>query len=355
LERLTGGLYTTQMAEEDYAVMCRRVVDAAGCGASGRLKVTLNGQNVSVASFADYCQMYRQPNSPPVCFVKLNPRWTVGVGLSESGSFESVSFVNGMATSRGGTHVNALVQQIAKYLQEKLDKQDAELSDLITPSLVKRCLYICCDTQIENPTFDSQMKESLTSSPSKFGSSYTLPASFLKALIKNQESGGPGIMEEMVRVARGRQQANLVKVVGGGKNSRRQYLSIPKLEDAHRAGSQQGQDCTLILTEGDSAKSLAVAGLEVIGRDLFGVFPLRGKLLNVRDSTVAKLAKNEEVKALCLILGLDFEKTYETHQERQEMRYGRVMLMTDQDTGMCNATALLPAELYGSNNAFLVL
>jgi DNA topoisomerase-2 len=49
------------------------------------------------------------------------------------------------------------------------------------------------------------------------------------------------------------------------------------------------------LTEGDSAKALAVAGLSVVGRDAFGVFPLRGKLLNVRGATAAALAKNSEV------------------------------------------------------------
>jgi DNA topoisomerase II len=56
------------------------------------------------------------------------------------------------------------------------------------------------------------------------------------------------------------------------------------LEDANEAGTRNSRRCTLILTEGDSAKTLAVAGLGVIGRDFYGVFPLRGKLLNVRDA-----------------------------------------------------------------------
>jgi DNA topoisomerase II len=63
-------------------------------------------------------------------------------------------------------------------------------------------------------------------------------------------------------------------------------LGIPKLEDANEAGSRTAERCTIILTEGDSAKSLALAGIEVVGRDTFGVFPLRGKFLNVRDAPV---------------------------------------------------------------------
>ena len=60
---------------------------------------------------------------------------------------------------------------------------------------------------------------------------------------------------------------------------------IPKLDDANDAGGKNSRNCTLILTEGDSAKTLAVSGLGVIGRDKYGVFPLRGKLLNVRDAS----------------------------------------------------------------------
>ncbi len=59
-------------------------------------------------------------------------------------------------------------------------------------------------------------------------------------------------------------------------------LGIPKLEDANDAGTRNSEQCTLIITEGDSAKSLAMSGIEVVGRDHYGVFPLKGKMLNVR-------------------------------------------------------------------------
>jgi DNA topoisomerase-2 len=63
------------------------------------------------------------------------------------------------------------------------------------------------------------------------------------------------------------------------------FTGVPKLEDANDAGTRNSLDCTLILTEGDSAKTLAVSGLGVVGRDKYGVFPLRGKLLNVREAS----------------------------------------------------------------------
>ena len=330
IPRLTGNPDQIAMDPQDYHIMCRRVVDVAGCHENFR--VTLNGQDVSMPSFLDYSNLYRGEHAAPLSFEEINARWHIGVGLSESGSFESVSFVNGMATHRGGTHVNAIANQIIKRLQEELEKKcDADLANAITPSLIRRNLFLSVRSLIENPNFDSQMKEYLTSSPEKFGSSCTLSKKFLNTtLVRPVEAGGPGIVEELIRVARGRQQALLLKEVGG-KKSRRQLLSIPKLEDAHKAGSNAGTDCTLILTEGDSAKALAVAGLEVIGRDLYGVFPLRGKFLNVREAKLTQLTNNAEVKALVAILGLDFDKEYDTTEERAELRYGHVMLMTDQD------------------------
>lgn len=330
MARLTGDPLAVAMDEQDYAIMCRRVLDAAGC-AAGKLRVALNGQDVSMESFAEYSQMYRKEDSSALVFNTINSRWEIGIGLSENHSFDSISFVNGMSTPRGGTHVNAIVNQVVKRIQEKAIKSDPELASLLTPGLIKRHLFICCNALIENPTFDSQMKEFLTSSPSSFGSSYNLSETFLNEIVKSEESGGSGIIEEILRVAKGRQQANLFKQVGG-KKSKRHLLSIPKLEDAHGAGSEASPNCTLILTEGDSAKALAVAGLEVIGRKSFGVFPLRGKFLNVRHASVDQLANNGEVKALIAILGLVFDKEYDTAEERAELRYGKIMLMTDQDT-----------------------
>ncbi len=102
---------------------------------------------------------------------------------------------------------------------------------------------------------------------------------------------------------------------------------MAKLSDANNAGTRHGKDCTLILTEGDSAKALAVAGLGVVGRDFFGVFPLRGKLLNVREAKHEQIMKNEEIQNIKKILGLQHNKDY---SDVLSLRYGRLMIMADQ-------------------------
>ncbi len=114
------------------------------------------------------------------------------------------------------------------------------------------------------------------------------------------------------------------------KQSKSTLLKIPKLDDANNAGKKTS-NCTLILTEGDSAKALAVAGLSVIGRDNYGIFPLRGKLMNVRAMPLKKVVENNEISSIIQILGLDLKKTYESAEEFNTLRYKRLCLMTDQD------------------------
>ena len=106
---------------------------------------------------------------------------------------------------------------------------------------------------------------------------------------------------------------------------------IAKLEDANEAGTKNSVGCTLILTEGDSAKTLAVAGLGVVGRDYYRVYPLKGKLLNVREASHKQIMENKEINDLVKIIGLTYKKKYESVSDLSALRYGKLMIMTDQD------------------------
>lgn len=72
-----------------------------------------------------------------------------------------------------------------------------------------------------------------------------------------------------------------------------------------------------------------MSGLSVIGRDYYGVFPLKGKLLNVREANNKTLMANEEIQNLLKILGLSIGKQY---TDLKSLRYGAIMIMSDQDT-----------------------
>ncbi len=302
------------------ALMRKRVFDMAGCmsGYSGkRVRVYLNNKLLNIKSFEGYMTLYRDLPEPVVC-ERINNRWEVIVTLSD-GQFEQVSFVNAICTTKGGQHVNFIADQITSHLVSCI-KRKAKGHE-IKPYHVKNHLCVCVNSLIENPSFDSQTKETLTTRPTQFGGDVKprLSPQTLKRIEKSE------VVESVLSWAKFQAHKGLTKK-SGKKTSR--LSGISKLDDANFAGTSRSAECTLILTEGDSAKTLAVSGLGVVGRDYFGVFPLKGKLLNVRDSSAAVVLKNEEIGNIVKIMGLKFNQTY---SNTQSLRYGHLMIMTDQD------------------------
>lgn len=280
-----------------------------------KLTVTLNGKKLPIKSFKDYIKCHDKVNEP-VAF-ESTERWEVGVSLSDDGN-GSISFVNSIATTKGGKHVDYVTDQIIAHLIKTLKKKKVE----VAKSHIKPSLFVFVNCLIENPAFDSQTKECLTTKPRQFGSKCELSPKFLKAVDKSE------IVDSIVQYSQFKNQKKL-KSTGGRK--RIKLTGIPKLDDANFAGSAKSKDCTLIITEGDSAKSLAMAGLSVVGRDYYGVFPLRGKPLNVRDAKQTQVLGNEEIKNLVNILGLKYDVVY-TEDNIKTLRYGHLMIMADQDT-----------------------
>lgn len=139
----------------------------------------------------------------------------------------------------------------------------------------------------------------MTTKANAFGSTFVLEDKFLDQIIKKTD-----VVNNIILAAKSKMDNKMAKQLSGKKTSR--LLGIDKLEDANDAGTKNAEHCTLIITEGDSAKSLAMAGIEVVGRDRWGVFPLRGKMLNVRDANTKQIMENKEIEALVKILGLKF-------------------------------------------------
>ena len=310
--------------EDIISLFKKRVYDMAGITPKN-VNVYLNGEKIQVENFEKYINMYIQASKeedfedPPIVFEQPQERWEIGMSLSES-QFQQVSFVNSISTYKGGTHVNYVTDKIVKAILDKLEKKNKQFS--IKPQHVKQHLWIFVNSQIENPTFDSQTKETLTSKKEDFGSSFELSDNFIKKVLKTN------IVERCLRYAKTREdEKNLRKLNGKTKKTAR-LLGIEKLDDANWAGTKNSEKCTLILTEGDSAKSLAMAGIEVVGRDTYGCFPLRGKMLNVRECATQKILKNQEVQYLMKILGI---KIGEKYTNLKSLRYGSILIMTDQD------------------------
>lgn len=300
------------------SLLTRRVYDLAGTTPKD-CRVHLNGKHVGVKDFKDYVDLYMGTENT-VVYERHSERWEFAMTVSD-GQFQQVSFVNGIATLKGGTHVQHVADQLIDSILKRASSKNKGGMD-IKPYHVRNYLWIFVNCRIENPTFDSQTKETMTLKQGKFGSKCEVSDVILNKVMKT------GIVDLILRWAKAKEAIDLGKTLKSGKQRARRLLNIPKLEDANLAGTGEGPNCTLILTEGDSAKSLAVAGLSVIGRDRYGVFPLRGKLLNVRDASFAQTMANAEVANITKILGIEPRKQYDS---TQGLRYGHIMVMADQD------------------------
>ena len=309
-------------------LLLKRVYDMAAI-TDKSVSVYLNEQKIELKDFESYVDLYIGPKTQTKrVHEEMGERWEVVVCDSNDDKMEQVSFVNGIYTWKGGKHVEALATTIstklAKYVEGK-GKKKIQLK----PSVIRDNMWIFAKTTIEDPSFDSQTKEYLTTPAAKFGSKFTVSDKFIEKIAKLD------IVEKAIRLSEFKDSKILTKTDGKKTNHIR---GIPKLDDANWAGTPQSSQCTLILTEGDSAKAFAIAGLSVIGRDRYGVFPLRGKLLNVREAADEKVSKNEEIKNLKIILGLQQGKEYET---TGDLRYGSIMILTDADVDGSHIKGLL--------------
>lgn len=320
--RFVGAFTEEGITADMLAVLHTRIIELAGL-VGRELKVSWNGAVVGSNTFEKFIKLFLRDGLSGYAYEDCGPRWEVGAILSShlySGDEElpedkHISFVNGIHTKKGGKHVETVTR---KVLTDFCDFAKTKKVD-IKPGQLKHAVVLFINATIVNPSFDSQSKEFLTTPPAEFGSRAEYAGKLITSLNKL------GLLDEAKHVLEAKSLRDTKKTDGKKRSTLR---GIVKLEDALLAGTNKSSECTLILTEGDSAATSAISGLKEVGRERWGVFPLRGKLLNVRDITPQKFNANEELTAIKKILGLEQGRTY---KDVSELRYGRVMIMADQD------------------------
>ena len=324
--------YTTVSFKPDYkrlnidgispdfiALLKRRVFDIAAT-TDKSIKVKYNSNAIEVKTFMNYIDLYIGCKSEKErIYEEANERWEYAVCLAPNDEFCQVSFVNGIYTSKGGKHVEYIVNQIVRKLTTYI-KEKKQID--VKPASIKEQLMIFVNCTIENPAFDSQTKDYLTNAVSNFGSSCEVSGKFIEKLAKM------GVMNVACNLTEVKENKAAKKTDGTKCKTIR---NIPKLVDANFAGTAKSKECMLILCEGDSAKSGIISGLSREDRNIIGVYPMKGKMFNIRGESITKIGENKEITEIKQILGLEHGKTYTLQTIHTKLRYGKLLFMTDQD------------------------
>jgi DNA topoisomerase-2 len=311
------------------ALLKKRVYDISAI-TDKTLKVKYNSQLLSIKNFEQYISLYIGDKADkPRVYELVNERWEYAVALTPSAEFVQISFVNGIHTSKGGKHVEYILGQITRKLVEYIEKKKKVKvnANAIKEQLI---LFIRCD--IENPAFDSQTKDFMNTPSSKFGSKCDVSDKFIEKIAKM------GVMDAACAITEVKDNKVAKKTDGTKSKSVR---GIPKLTDANFAGTDKSGLCTLIFCEGDSAKAGIISGLSSEDRNTIGVYPLKGKLLNVRGELPKRISENKEITEIKKILGLENGKQYSAEDVNSCLRYGKVLCLADQDTDGSHIKGLL--------------
>ena len=290
------------------------VIDAAMLT---KVKVYFNNDLINVNNLLSYSNLYSKENEEERLNIKYE---NVEVVVTSSTEFQHISFTNGIYNRLGGQHVESVCEALFRPLVEKFTKKGK-------PSLnikdIKQFFKVFVNCVVVNPEFDSQNKEKLESPKVKF----EIKPNDIKKILKWSIVGD---IEDMLK-------AKEMVVLKKTEKKKKGYVKIEGYDPANNAGGKNSNECGLILCEGLSAKTYAVAGIKKgidgkSGRDWWGILPLSGKLLNCRNAAPTMIAKNKVITDLIQSLGVKVDTDYTDEKNFKTLNYGKVILLTDADS-----------------------
>jgi DNA topoisomerase-2 len=293
------------------------------------VNVLYNDEKVPVKSLKDYALMYDQ--SECVTITTKDCDVVLSANTKPDGVYNAISFVNGIETFQGGVHVDAWTDALLRPVLDKINTGVKKGGVPLTLKDIRPYFRLFLNTKLVNPTFSSQEK-------SKLVSPHVVPEVLPKHITAVMKWS---VIEEIKDILKSREMVALKKT-----EKKRGFVKIDGLDPANLAGSKQSDECSLILCEGDSAKTFAVKGIQTgvyskKGRDFFGIYPLKGKCLNVRNNSPATIAKNKEICDVIQALNLRHGVDYSLDEIYSTLSYGRVIILTDSDVDGYHICGLL--------------
>lgn len=264
---------------------------------------------------------------------------------------KELTFVNGMRTRNGGKHLDAFNDTIIKPILEKINDEQLEKAKkmmkkgkltasetrnfkLYPKNLTEHFTIVVSVNGVSNPDFVGQTKDKLSNPIIKF----EIPDGLLKPISTWK------IMDIIKDLIKAKQSITLKKT--DGKLTK--FVNLDKLNDANNAGKKDRMNCTLFISEGDSASNYVSSYMSFIenGKDYCGILKLQGKVLNVFTADPFQISESKPITNLKKALGLKEGTDYTIPKNFKSLRYGKLVIMTDADVDGKHITCLVLLYFY---------
>ena len=293
-----------------------------GSSFSVGIVIHYNQEKIDKRDIKDYASSFFDLKTTK--YILLESKNSQALILDTPNKGSSISFVNGTITKEGGKHVEAWYDIITKYLKDTLLLKKGK----ITKREIKQHFSIIINCCLEDPEFRGQIKDKL-----------------LKPSPKTSKD--PKVLGKMMKWDAAETLRNMLDFAAKQKDmiqtKKEKHVDLDQFMDAPEAGEKESYKCTLLLVEGKSAYSAAIACLSHIpkkDRKYYGVLAMRGVVLNVMNADDERVAKNAEITKLYKALGLCDGVDYSNDDNFLKLRYGDVMFMTDADVDGIHIKAL---------------
>lgn len=256
---------------------------------------------------------------------------------NSSYSEQLLSFANNISTPEGGTHVTGFRQALSRAVNDyaRNAKLLKDTDSSLSRDELSEGLTAVLSVRLQDAQFEGQTKQ-------KLGSSHVRPVveqmvyTRLTLFLEQNPVAAKAICDKAMLARKARTAARTAREMARRKTAL-SGLSLPgKLADC---SSKNPGECELFIVEGDSAGGSAKLARS---RENQAVLPLRGKILNVEKASLDRISANAEIKAMISAFGTGILDTFSL----ENLRYNKIILMTDADVDGAHITTLLLTFLF---------
>jgi DNA gyrase/topoisomerase IV subunit B len=297
-----------------------------------KVRFTFNGERVVVGKSVDRTMFHnRDVVIINIAEEKFNSTYYLLPGFAEEGEYLH-STVNDIPAFNGGQHIDTFKRLFYGGMLKAMERESKRRGLTPNRSDIAEGLLIYNTTTMHAPNFDSQSKTRLINDEvDKYIKASLEDENTFKTIIRANKAWMDAIYARCAARTQKKDDADIAKA-----NRKLMRNKVPKLLDAN---GKDRTKCILLITEGDSAKTMVSA---VRDPEIHGALPLRGKILNVRGESPKDVMANQIIADMMTAIGIGIGQK----AERKDLRYGKVYLAADQDPDGANITALLVNFFY---------